>query len=177
MTSPRTLFIAVFLLASCSSPTPFAVDPANRLAQLVAARLDWMDEVAAIKRERGQPIVDARREAALLDAMAAKGRAAGLPAKAVRGFFTGQMEAAKECQRRYLAEFRAEKRHLPDLDSEIRPALDRIGGRMIQVLAQARAANVKVEAAQKEVRRELLKHRYPESVIRPALQGLAAGLE
>lgn len=173
----RLALITLLVLTSCSSPASFAVDPANRLATLVAARLDWMDEVAAIKRERGQPIVDARREAALLDAMEAKGRAAGLPARAVRGFFTGQMEAAKERQRQYLASSRDEKRRLPDLDSEIRPALDRIGARMIQVLAQARKGRVTIEAAQQEVRRELLRHHYPDPVIRLAVQGVAAGLE
>ena len=126
--------LALLLLTGCTSPH-HRDDPGARLADLIIERLSWMDEVAAIKRERNLPIVDVKREAELLAAMEKKGVAAGLPAKSARSFFVGQMEAAKECQQSFLLHMSIPKSHakgLPDLATEVRPALDKIGEQMIR---------------------------------------------
>ena len=175
----KYLLFALLFLTGCTS-LPHRDEPDARLADLIVERLSWMDEVAAIKRERQLPIVDAKREAELLAAMEKNGVAAGLPAKSVRSFFVGQMEAAKECQQSFLLHMSIPKSHangLPDLATEVRPALDKIGVQMIEALVQARAQKLEPEIAQAAARMELAKRHHPESVIRPALAGLVAGLE
>ena len=176
----KYFLLALLLLTGCTSPHHLSHDPAEKLADLLVERLSWMDEVATIKRERQLPIVDAKREAELLAAMEKKGVAAGLPAKSVRGFFIGQMEAAKECQQSFLLQMSIPKSHangLPDLATEVRPALDKIGVQMIEALVQARAQKLEPETAQAAASMELAKRHHSESVIRPALAGLVAGIE
>lgn len=175
----KYLLFALLFLTGCTS-LPHRDDPGARLADLIVERLSWMDEVAAIKRERQLPIVDAKREAELLAAMEKKGVAAGLPAKSVRGFFIGQMDAAKECQQGFMVHMSIPKSHangLPDLATEVRPALDKIGVQMIEALVQARAQKLDAEAAQAIARNKLEQRHFSETVIRPALRGLSAGLE
>jgi chorismate mutase-like protein len=174
-----SIALALLFLIGCTS-LQHREDPGARLADLIVERLSWMDEVAAIKRSRKLPIVDAKREAELLAAMEKKGVAAGLPAKSVRCFFVGQMEAAKECQQSYLLHMLIPKSHakgLPDLATEVRPALDKIGVQMIETLLQARAQKLDPETARAAARMELAKRHHSESVIRPALAGLVAGIE
>ena len=136
-----------------------------------------MDEVAAIKREHQLPIVDAKREAELLAAMEKKGVTAGLPAKSVRGFFTGQMDAAKECQQRFWLHMATPKSHakgLPDLATEVRPALDKIGEQMIAALVQARTQKLDPQTAQAIARNKLEQRHFSETVIRPAFARLVS---
>lgn len=174
------LLLSLLLLTSCASHVQLRNDPAEKIANLIVERLSWMDEVAAIKRERKLPIVDAKREAELLVAMEKKGIAADLPAKSVRGFFTGQMDAAKECQQSFLLHMAVPKSHakgLPDLATEVRPALDQIGEQMIEALTQARTQKLDPETAQALARNKLEQHHFSEAVIRPVLRGLSAGLE
>jgi chorismate mutase-like protein len=175
----KHFLLALLFLTGCTSLHNHD-DPGARLADLIAERLCWMDEVAAVKRERKLPIVDAKREAELLAAMEKKGIAAGLPAKSVRGFFIGQMDAAKECQQRFLLHMAIPKSHakgLPDLATEVRPALDKIGEEMIEALVQARTQKLDPQTAQASARNKLEQRHFSETVIRPALRGLSAGLE
>ena len=170
----KHLLLALLFLTGCATPHRSS-DPAHRLADLIVERLSWMDDVALYKQARGLPIEDPKREAELLAAMEAKGSAAGLPAKAVRGFFIGQMEAAKDCQRSALLRMSRPK-HVPDLATEVRPALDRIGEEMIKALVQTRAQQMDVEMVQSIARSQLEQRHFSETIIRPALRGLKAGL-
>ena len=175
----KCFLLALFFLTSCTN-FQHRDDASGRLADLIVERLSWMDEVAAIKRERQLPVVDAKREAELLAAMEKKGVAAGLPAKSVRSFFVGQMEAAKECQQGFMLHMATPKSHakgLPDLATEVRPALDKIGEQMIEALVQARAQKLDAETAKAVTMAHLERQHLSEMIIQPALQGLAAGLE
>jgi len=175
----KYFLLALLFLTGCTS-LHHRDDPSARLADLIVERLSWMDEVAAIKRERQLPIVDAKRETELLAAMERKGVVAGLPAKSVRNFFVGQMEAAKEYQQGFMLHMSIPKSHakgLPDLATEVRPALDKIGEQMIKALVQARAQKLDAEAAKAVTSARLERHHLSEMIIQPALQGLAAGLE
>lgn len=175
----KYLLLALLFLTGCTSLHQHK-DPGARLADLIVERLSWMDEVAAIKRERQLPIIDANREAELLAAMEKKGVAAGLPAKAMRIFFVGQMDAAKECQQRFLLHMSIPKSHaegLHDLATEVRPALDQIGEQMIEALVQARTQKLDPQTAQAIARNKLEQRHFSETVIRPALRGLSAGLD
>jgi chorismate mutase len=173
------LALSLLFLAGCAN-SQHREAPGTRLADLIVERLSWMDEVAAIKRARQLPIVDAKREVELLAAMEKQGVAAGLPAKAVRGFFLGQMDAAKECQQRFLLNMSIPKSHaqgLPDLATEVRPALDRAGAQIIEALVQARTQKLDAQTVKIVARAKLAKHGYAETVIRPALDGLVLGLQ
>jgi hypothetical protein len=110
--------------------------------------------------------------------MAGLGAEMGVPGEVVRGFFAGQIRAAKVFQEQWLArnagrEVKGEA--LPDLAGTVRPALDAIGKRMIGALRQARSggnACCLVEAA----RERLAGEGYSPKVIAAAVGGLEAGL-
>jgi cyclohexadienyl dehydratase len=115
------------------------------LAALVAAldeRLALMPWVAVVKRRDSRPIADPAQEARVIDAAlaavvqaAARSQRPAPPADLVRAFFREQIEASKDVQ---LAAARdpdfAPEEPLPDLDTELRPALLRIGQRVAELL-------------------------------------------
>ena len=177
---PRFLLplLAVFITGCASWHEASSANDTAALGKLMVERLGWMADVARVKQAKSLPITDPKREAELLKAMEQEGLAAGLPAKAVKAFFSGQMEAARVEQAEWI------KRHphpakqeapLPDLAKTVRPALDQIGRKMIARLVRARAAG-NVGAVIAEARRQLTAPLYSEAVIAPALRGLKAGL-
>lgn len=164
-------FVALVLVACAAAPR-------HDLPSLLVERLAWMNQVARYKQARGLPVEDAPREAALLDAMAREAGDAGLPPADVRAFFAGQIEAAKLAQHAWLqahAGQPAGETPLPDLASEVRPALDALGRRLIAALAQARGHN-NPEAILQVAHQRLRAAGHSEAVCSPALSGLRAGL-
>ena len=142
-------------------------------------RLDWMDDVAAVKQVKSLPITDPVREAELLRAMTQRGVAAGLPAESVRRFFTGQMQAAKVLQEEWLRQHPqgvTSYTRLPDLSKTVRPALDETGRQMIASLAQPRSPAEAAEVVS-AARARLTRAGYSAAVMQPALAGLEAGLQ
>jgi chorismate mutase len=149
------------------------------LSMLMVQRLDWMDEVAEAKRAKGLPIHDPKREAELLHTMTERGMAAGLKAESVRLFFSGQMQAAKLRQEEWLRQHpTATTAKAPDLATTIRPALDQIGTKMIERLAQETRgiSSIDAQLIETEARERLARAGCSEAVARPALQGLRAAL-
>lgn len=165
-------WVLVLGLMGCAGPGREGVD----LPGLMVERLGWMDEVAMVKKAKGLPVEDAVRESEVLDAMVALGAEAGLPREVVRGFFAGQIEAAKVCQEEWLgAHPGAWRGEVPDLGKKVRPALDAIGKRMIVALRRAREggnACCLVEAAGDRLAAE----GYSQKVVAAAVGGLEAGL-
>lgn len=165
------LFAALFLVACAAAPR-------DDLPALLVERLSWMDEVARYKQAHGLPVEDAPREAALLDAMAREGSAAGLRPAEVRAFFAGQIEAAKQAQHAWLrvqAGRPTPDSPLPDLAGEVRPALDALGHRLIAALAEARDPG-DPQALLHATQERLQAAGHGEAVRTPALHGLRAGL-
>jgi cyclohexadienyl dehydratase len=115
-------------------------DPAPRgdvdhLLDLLARRLAYAPSVAAWKRARGLPIEDPAREAALLAAVRAEARSAGLEPEATAALFALQMELGKRLQR---AAGDAPPEGPPlDLGAQIRPALEALGARIVAAAARA----------------------------------------
>ena len=103
----------------------------DHLSDLLARRLAFMPLVAAAKAQAGLPIEDLARERQVLDASVASAQRRGLPEARVRDFFALQIELAKAVQRR--------KREATTLDlgSQIRPALNDLGERIIDAVAAA----------------------------------------
>ena len=124
---------------------PTAAPVATPLVALFAAideRLSLMPWVGVAKRKAGLPIGVPEREAQVLDAAVAATRAAAtqakvdpLPESAVRAVFTAQLEAAKQLQAQTLRDpaFVVDE-PLPDLETQLRPALLRIGERIAALL-------------------------------------------
>lgn len=176
-----SILLAVALLFSLSACALTEISPLSKrdeLGKLMVERLEWMDEVAHVKKVRSLPVNDPVREAQLLDAMETLGLESGLPAAPVRAFFSGQMEAAKQRQDECLREIALSMhrpKSVPDLAKTIRPALDQIGKKMLTALARARDSEKSsqvIAAAQGR----LEKAGYSTAVILPAIQGLEAGL-
>lgn len=141
-------------------------------------RLDWMDDVALAKSIKRQPINDPKREAELLSAMTQRGSAAGVHAEKVRGFFTGQMQAAKVVQEEWVRQHpQGPTAYVtaPDLKGTIRPALDEISREMIASLAQPRTP-AECAALLVQAQERLARAGYSKAAAQPALEGLRAGL-
>ncbi len=118
------------------------IDPVDAYASVVAAivaavdeRLALMPYVALYKRAHDLPIAVPEREAVVLDAAwravsaeAARQGVAPPDETRVRAFYRTQIEAAKAIQQRVEADDDAKPPY--DLETELRPALLRIGDRM-----------------------------------------------
>ncbi len=123
---------------------------ATPLAGLLAAideRFSLMPLVAEAKRRAGRPVTDPAQETRVLDASARASREeaqrAGLPAPhdaAVRALFRALIDAASALQREVLAApaSGAPAADAPDLETAIRPALARIGERLVFLLVRLR---------------------------------------
>ena len=102
----------------------------DNLIDQIARRFAFMPAVGAWKRARGAPIEDPEREQAVLAAAERTARANGLDAESVRRFFAVQIDLAKSIEQR------ADRNTSPlDLEKEVRPALSRIGERIVEGLA------------------------------------------
>lgn len=139
---------------------------ASPLGALLAAadeRLALMPLVLAAKRQAVRPVQDRARETLVIDAgvasvgrAAARGQRPAPPEVAVRAFFRAQIEAAKQVQ---LSAGRdpgfAPPEQIPDLETELRPALLRIGERLaalLMALPEGLDASTVRQAAQTELR-------------------------
>ena len=121
---------------------------ATPLAALLAAideRFSLMPLVAETKRRTGRAVEDAAQEARVLDAAVRSAREeaqrAGIPAPsdaAVRALFRTLIDAASALQREVLAKpaNRAPATDGPDLETVIRPALARVGQRLVFLLVR-----------------------------------------
>jgi len=112
------------LLDPSAAPTLPAGDA--RSVDLVARRLALMPFVAAAKRARGLPVDAPAREAEIEQRLLASARAAGLAESPYLELVRAQIDAAKSIQRRVLAEPADATPPAFDLETELRPAIDRI---------------------------------------------------
>lgn len=133
------LIACVVIPAGLAHADPSRFDePAQNIAtvfDLIGQRLALMPAVAAWKFERSQPVVDAARERAVLDATVERARALGIEPASARELFALQIELARQIQKHRIDEWRSGRATAPaapDLDRELRPALDAIGARLLQ---------------------------------------------
>jgi cyclohexadienyl dehydratase len=124
----------------------------------IAERLALMPWVAEAKRSSGGAIEVPEREERVIEAGMQKtrevARARGVPApdpEAVRSFYRAQIEAAKAIQRSVLAG-PATSADPPDLSTELRPALIRIGDRLAGTLVGLSSDVVAPRPAPDEIR-------------------------
>lgn len=153
--SPNTFFIGLLLCALSAILFSAAInaqskpdaarfsDPQEDLRhvlELIAQRLALMPDVAAWKWEAKQPILDAPREAQVLDRAVADAVAFGLDGEAARQFFDLQIRMARSIQHRYFEDWRIANTSVPkarDLNQELRPALDALGRELLIAIYSA----------------------------------------
>lgn len=133
--------IASLLLAGRAAATNerFADSAADvrDVADLIAARLELMEPVAAWKHAHSLPVVDEAREAKVLDATVQQAQRLGIDPEAARELFSLQVQLARRIQQHAIQTWRdggARSGSLRDLDSDLRPALDRIGTQLLQAI-------------------------------------------
>ena len=133
------LFVSLVSLVM-SFLAPAAAAATDDLYRTIAERLSYMQAVAAWKVENDRPVEDLEREQVVLEAARSKAREQGLAGAQVTGFFEAQIEAAKDIQSCWIDRWNSGVQPpgtVPDLVSEVRPALLRLGGSIISQLAEA----------------------------------------
>ena len=132
-------FAASFLLAGhvAAADVQFADSAVDVLdvADLIAARLELMEPVAAWKYAHNLPVVDEAREQKVLAATVQQARTLGVDPEAAHRLFSLQVRLARQIQQHFTDEWRssgAKGGPLRNLDSDLRPALDRVGARLLQ---------------------------------------------
>ncbi len=109
------------------------LDALGNLTDLLARRMAFMPLVAGAKAKLGMPIEDLPREQLVLDSAAASARRMGLPEAETRALFALQIELSKAVQRR------SSEPTALDLATQIRPALNELGDRILVAVAEARS--------------------------------------
>lgn len=133
--------LALFaLLVGSAQAAPVFADPAqdfDRIVDLTLERRALMRDVAAWKWVHQQPINDPEREHKLLERMRVQGRVLGIEPDALSDFFKLQMKWARREQKRAFAAWKEGKGPVAperDLNTQLRPELDRIGTELLRAL-------------------------------------------
>jgi len=104
----------------------------NEVVELMAQRLELMPHVARWKNAHQQPILDAAREQRVLESTVQQAKALGLDTGSARRLFAMQIELARDVQSKVTSS--ADGVPLRDLNSDLRPALDRLGKSLLTAL-------------------------------------------
>jgi cyclohexadienyl dehydratase len=131
------IFFAALALVGSAHAEPVFESPhhdVERVVTLMAERLELMRPVALWKRQHRLPIQDLAREQQVLDATVRDAERMGLDSEAARRLFALQIEIAREIQQRVIASRPAQTEPLRDLNTDLRPALDRIGKQLLLAL-------------------------------------------
>ncbi len=127
--------VCLLLLICMASPTAVWADGTGKLFSSVDARLSLMKPVAAWKLDKGVAVEDLARERVVLSKAAASAEQLGISAESTLAFFQAQIEAAKEIQRCWIGRWQSGASSritaYPDLKSEIRPDLIRLGRQIL----------------------------------------------
>jgi chorismate mutase len=112
-------------------------DKATALFETINQRLDYMTDVALYKAQNQLAIENTKREVVVINSAKASAAKAGLDPARVERFFKAQISAAKAIQYRYRAELLTQPiERLPlDLNAQIRPALIKLGNKIIEQMA------------------------------------------
>ncbi len=132
----NTLLACALLLSSLVNGAEN--ETARALFLAIGERLAYMEDVALYKAQNHISVEDIEREVVVVENAKLLAVTHGLNAESMELFFLAQIDAAKAIQYRYRAE--ALTRGLPgrsvDLNSAIRPALDRLGSEIVRLFAE-----------------------------------------
>lgn len=105
------------------------------LVEQLRARLELMEAVAAWKHLHQLPVTDATREQKVLAATVQQAQELGIDAEGARSLFSLQIALARKIQEDRISHWRAGEPvtvKVRDLDTDLRPALDQIGRRLLR---------------------------------------------
>lgn len=109
-------------------------DHVERVVELIVERLELMPAVARWKKHHRLPIQDAAREQQVLEATVRQAELLGIERSGSQRLFELQITLARDIQQRIVAEPQAATAPLRDLNSDLRPALDRIGRELLSAI-------------------------------------------
>ena len=116
-------------------------------------RLTWMKGVAAWKHLNAVAVEDLEREAVVLKAAVDAAQELGLSGPSVAAFFQAQIDAAKAIQECWIEQWEADgnaPEEAPDLVTEIRPELLRLGNQVLATLAEEITQNGTIDEPNRE---------------------------
>ena len=140
--SPRAYaFVLALACTAARADDAAALRPIASLKDAIAARLLLADDVARYKWNRGLPVADAAREAAVLDRTTAQAVELGIPGDYARRVVAAQIAASRLRQQELTDEWRDANRpafsDVPDLATAQRPAIDRATATLLTRLRAA----------------------------------------
>lgn len=142
------LVLAGMLMPAVHTVAAAEEDALVGLIKASKARLATAEKVAHYKAVHGVAVEDIEREQAVLAAAHALSASYGLQADDARQFFVHQIEANKWIQFSLLADWAVSGDlpggPVPDLATEVRPALDRLQTELLEGLA--RVAHIRAQA-------------------------------
>ena len=135
------IFSLIFALPAMADGESLSVNDVPReLRTLISERLSVMPGVAKFKWNKKIPVEDLARERVILEGLVAKAERAGVSPNYADKFFKDQIAAAKMIQWGLIEKWRVENHppftDVPDLKATVRPALDRLTGRILILLAE-----------------------------------------
>lgn len=133
------LCILLALAGRAGADTSSFSDPAADVRDVfddIESRLALMEHVAAWKYAHQLPVLDQAREQKVLDASVASAANLGIDSAAARNLFSVQIRLAREVQEHYIAQWQSAGKSVSelqiiDLDTQLRPQLDRLGQRLL----------------------------------------------
>ncbi|MDD9894293.1 MAG: gamma subclass chorismate mutase AroQ [Gammaproteobacteria bacterium] len=139
------------LLVLCFWPCLAASATELGIFQLINERLNYMTDVALYKKQNNLPVEDLAREQIVIANAVAAAASQGLQGESIELFFATQIGVAKAIQFRSLANWISEPATgtAPDLLTEIRPALSRLGDEIVMKLAEFIAAGNLISEVQR----------------------------
>jgi cyclohexadienyl dehydratase len=135
--SSRILFLALLAFASSSLAEQRFESPRHDVEHVVALmvdRLELMRPVGLWKKQQGMAIQDVAREQQVLDATVRDAERLGIAPDSARRLFSLQIALARKIQQRVVDSPQPANEPLRDLNSDLRPALDRIGRELLVAL-------------------------------------------
>lgn len=133
----HSLLAILGAISSASIDAAEFVDPSHdveRVFALLDERLELMRPVGLWKKQHKLAVQDEVREQQVLVATVADARRLGIEPQAARTLFALQMELARDIQTRVVTSAAVANEPLRDLNTDLRPALDRIGKELLVAL-------------------------------------------
>ncbi len=150
----------------------------QELLDAMLNRLEVMHEVARYKWNARQPINDPERERRLLEALERRGEPFGLPADETRQLMQAQIDAGKLIQQAAWDEWQRVEREpfsdAADLQTELRPRIDRISEQLLEAYAKLRpklSESVARESLRRQAERAFREAGFDDQIQAAALRG------
>lgn len=127
------LFASLAFVSLAHAQARFDVprDEVEHVVALMVERLELMQPVGLWKKQHRLPIQDVAREQQVLEATVQQAQLLGIERAGSHRLFSLQIELARQIQQRIVDAPQSSSAPLRDLNSDLRPALDRIGRELL----------------------------------------------